>query len=58
MCVNFKQPAIEIYENLLKSGVIVRPISDYDMPNHLRITIGLEHENTKFIEELEKIMTK
>ena len=58
ICVNFEQPAIEIYENLLKSGVIVRPISDYDMPNHLRITIGLEHENTKFIEELEKIMTK
>ena len=58
MCVNFKQPAIGIYENLLKGGVIVRPISDYDMPNHLRITIGLEHENAKFIEELEKIMTK
>ena len=58
ICVNFKQPAIGIYENLLKGGVIVRPISDYDMPNHLRITIGLENENTKFIEELEKIMTK
>ena len=58
VCVNFKQPAIEIYENLLKAGVIVRPISDYGMPNHLRITIGLECENTKFIKGLEKIMVK
>ena len=58
VCVNFEKPAIEIYQNLLKSGVIVRPIFDYDMPNHLRITIGLERENTKFIKELEKIMAK
>jgi|TARA_B100000586_G_scaffold33303_1_gene21343 histidinol-phosphate aminotransferase len=58
VCVNFKQPAIEIYENLLKAGIIVRPISDYGMPNHLRITIGLECENTKFIKGLEKIMVK
>ena len=58
VCVNFEKPAIEIYQNLLKAGVIVRPIFDYDMPNHLRITIGLERENTKFIKELEKIMAK
>ena len=58
ICVNFEQPAIEIYENLLKAGVIVRPISDYDMPNHLRITIGAVEENAKFIKELEKIMVK
>ena len=58
LCVDLEQPAIKIYESLLKAGVIVRPVSDYDMPNHLRVTIGLEPENNKFIKELEKIMMK
>ena len=58
ICVDFKQPSLEIYQNLLKAGVIVRPISDYGMPNHLRISIGLEHENEKFINELDKIIAK
>lgn len=56
ICVDFEQPANEIYESLLRAGVIVRPIANYGMPNHLRITIGLESENKKFIHELGKIM--
>jgi len=58
ICVNFEKPATEIYATLLEAGIIVRPVSDYGMPNHLRISIGLEHENIKFIKELEKIMAK
>ena len=58
LCVNFDKPAIKIYESLLKTGVIVRPISDYAMPNHLRVTIGTETENNKLIKELKKIMIK
>ncbi|MCC7310441.1 MAG: histidinol-phosphate transaminase [Sulfuritalea sp.] len=39
---------------LLKQGVIVRPIGGYGMPNHLRVTIGLEAENQRFLEALQK----
>jgi histidinol-phosphate aminotransferase len=39
---------------LLKQGVIVRPIGGYGLPNHLRVTIGLETENARFLEALEK----
>jgi histidinol-phosphate aminotransferase len=56
ICVDFEQPAEEIYRALLKAGVIVRPVTNYGMPNHLRISIGLESENTRFINELTKIM--
>lgn len=56
ICVDFEQPADEIYQALLKTGVIVRPIANYGMPNHLRISIGQEFENTRFINELGKIM--
>jgi histidinol-phosphate aminotransferase len=40
--------------NLLKQGVIVRPLGGYGLPNHLRVTIGLETENARFLEALEK----
>jgi histidinol-phosphate aminotransferase len=39
---------------LLKQGVIVRPIAGYGLPNHLRVTIGLEAENARFLEALEQ----
>jgi histidinol-phosphate aminotransferase len=33
--------------------VIVRPVAGYGMPQHLRVTIGLESENTRFLRALE-----
>ncbi len=56
ICVDFEQPADQIYHELLKAGVIVRPIANYGMPNHLRISIGLDSENKKFINALGKIL--
>ncbi|MEX2515885.1 MAG: histidinol-phosphate transaminase, partial [Gammaproteobacteria bacterium] len=44
VCIDLEQPAQEIYQQLLQQGVIVRPIANYGMPNHLRISIGLEQE--------------
>ncbi len=41
---------------LLKQGVIVRPIGGYGLPNHLRVTIGLEAENRLFLDALEKAL--
>ena len=41
-----------MYQRLLEQGVIVRPISLYEMPNHLRISIGLPEENQRFIDVL------
>jgi histidinol-phosphate aminotransferase len=38
---------------LLRQGVIVRPIGGYGLPHHLRVTIGLERENVRFLEALE-----
>jgi histidinol-phosphate aminotransferase len=37
---------------LLKQGVIVRPVGAYGLPQWLRISIGLPHENARFIEAL------
>jgi histidinol-phosphate aminotransferase len=41
---------------LLRQGVIVRPIGGYGLPNHLRVTIGTERENLRFLEALDKAL--
>jgi len=45
--------AMEIYNSLLKEGVIVRPV---EMDNFLRISIGTAEENTYLLQALEKIL--
>ena len=42
----------EIYKRLLRRGVIVRPVTGYGLPEHLRITIGTAEENEKFLSAL------
>jgi histidinol-phosphate aminotransferase len=55
--VSFRvKDAAGAFQKLLKDGVIVRPIASYGMPQHLRVTIGLEAENRRFLESLGKIL--
>jgi len=44
--------ATAMYRRLLELGVIIRPIGNYDMPDWLRVSIGLESENAKFLHAL------
>jgi histidinol-phosphate aminotransferase len=41
---------------LLQQGVIVRPIAGYGMPEWLRVTIGTESENVRFLDALAQAM--
>lgn len=41
-----------LYQRLLEQGVIVRPIDLYEMPDHLRVSIGLPEENARFLDVL------
>ncbi|WP_153147546.1 histidinol-phosphate transaminase [Dechloromonas sp. H13] len=45
-----------VNQKLLKQGVIVRPIGGYGLPEWLRVTIGTETENARFLEALEKAL--
>jgi len=45
-------PAADIYQALLRNGVIVRPVANYGLPEWLRITVGLPEENARFLREL------
>jgi histidinol-phosphate aminotransferase len=45
-------PAARIYQEMLRQGVIVRPVANYDLPQWLRITVGQEHENVRVLDAL------
>lgn len=45
-----------VYEELLKRGVIVRPIANYGLPEWLRVTVGLPQENAAFLRALEEAL--
>ena len=47
--------AMRVYQQLLESGVIVRPIGNYKMPDYLRVSIGLESQNQKFLAALQQL---
>ena len=55
-CANFVTFRVSragtVYERLLRQGVIVRPLAGYDMPDHLRVTVGTPRENEKFLKAL------
>jgi histidinol-phosphate aminotransferase len=44
--------AAKVYASLLRQGVIVRPVANYGLPRHLRVTVGLPAENRRFLDAL------
>ena len=56
LLVEFPVDATNIYEELLKHGVIVRPLKNYNLLNCLRVTIGIREENEKFLVALKKVL--
>ena len=46
---------LEIYQKLLHHGVIVRPLTAYGMPQHIRVTVGTPEQNKRFISALKMV---
>jgi histidinol-phosphate aminotransferase len=45
-----------VNEKLLRAGVIVRPVAGYGLPEWLRVSVGLSHENQRFLAALQAII--
>lgn len=56
LCVDVGRPGREVFLELLKRGVITRPVDNYGLPRFLRISIGSEAENTRLIEALRDVL--
>ncbi|MBT8142207.1 MAG: histidinol-phosphate transaminase [Gammaproteobacteria bacterium] len=56
LLVDMGEEASGLNRQLLEAGVIVRPVGNYGLPNHLRVSIGLKQENEFFVQALQKIL--
>ena len=46
----------QLFTALLKHGVIVRTLNEYQLPHHVRITIGSETENNHLLDSLSAVL--
>lgn len=53
--VDMGQKAAPIFETLLTEGLIVRPVANYGLPYHLRISVGTMEQNEKVMKALAQI---
>jgi histidinol-phosphate aminotransferase len=54
--VDVGRSATEVYQRLLREGVIVRPMTSFGMESALRITVGTPEENRRLIKALKKVL--
>ena len=50
------RPAAEVFEELLRRGIIVRPLTSYALPDLLRVSLGADEENAAFLAAMEEIV--
>ncbi len=46
----------EVFQALLREGVIVRPMGGYGLPDYIRVSVGLRDENATFLAALARVM--
>jgi histidinol-phosphate aminotransferase len=56
ICVDVGRRGTDVYRALLERGVIARPVDNYGMASFLRVTVGREAENSRFLEALRSIL--
>ncbi len=56
LLVNIRGDSKQVFQELMKEGVIVRPAFIFGLPNYLRVSIGTPEQNRKFIRALGKVM--
>jgi len=54
--VNVQRKGDDVFTELLKLGVIVRPVTNYGLVNYIRVSIGLPAENQQFLDALRTIL--
>jgi histidinol-phosphate aminotransferase len=56
LTIDVGRDAAPVDAALLRLGVVTRPVANYGLPNHLRVSIGLEQENARFLAALEQVL--
>lgn len=56
LTIDFGRESAPIHQGLLEQGVIVRPMASYGLPNFLRVSVGTEAENARFLAALKQVL--
>jgi histidinol-phosphate aminotransferase len=54
--IDMKRDAGDVFEKMLRQGVIVRSMASYGFPEYIRVNVGLPEENERFIAALKEIL--
>ena len=54
--VDCRRSGVDVFNELLREGVIARPVAEYGLPHHLRVTVGSEAENTRFLSAFARVV--
>jgi histidinol-phosphate aminotransferase len=46
----------EVYQAMLREGVIIRAMDAYGFPDYIRVNMGLPEENRRFLKALQKVL--
>lgn len=56
--IDVRQNAGDVFEKMLRQGVIVRSMVSYGYPEYIRITIGTHAENARFLKALAAVLNE
>tara|TARA_R110002110_G_scaffold400317_2_gene616680 strand:+ start:34923 stop:36038 length:1116 start_codon:yes stop_codon:yes gene_type:complete len=56
--LHVKTDGMVLYENLLRMGVIIRPLKFFQLNHYVRVSVGLEEENKCFLNALNQALPK
>lgn len=56
LTIDLGRAAGPVDQALLRLGVVTRPVANYGLLNHLRVSIGLADENSRFLAALEQVL--
>ena len=49
-------PGRELFKALLRQGVIIRPLDEYGLPSHVRISVGTPAQNKALLKGLSQVL--
>ncbi|MCK9375419.1 MAG: histidinol-phosphate transaminase [Syntrophobacterales bacterium] len=54
--IRMPRPGREVYQAMLREGVIIRAMDEYDFPDYIRVNMGRPEDNRRFLTALEKVL--
>jgi histidinol-phosphate aminotransferase len=54
--IRVPRPGKEVFQAMLRLGVIIRAMDAYGFPDHIRVNVGLPQENRRFLAALQQVL--